>query len=90
MWLESFVEIVFGVCLFINAFLFVPQASRLLKAKNAQNLSLLTFGGFNVIQLFTLLHAYLHKDLVLFFGTLLSLITCGSVSVLILIYRKKD
>jgi MtN3 and saliva related transmembrane protein len=89
MLLKYFIEIVFSVGLFINALLFIPQIIRLYKTKNAQGVSLLTFAGFNVIQLFTILHAYLHKDYLLMIGFLLSIITCGTVTLLILLYRRE-
>ena len=83
-----FVQIMFGFSVFLNALLFVPQAINILKSKSANNLSLLTFLGFNFIQLFTILHGYLTKDYTLMIGFALSFITCGFVTVLILRYRK--
>ena len=88
MELKYFIEIVFSLGLFINALLFIPQIVRLFKTKNSQGVSLLTFAGFNVIQLFTILHAYLHKDYLLMIGFLLSIITCGVVTFMIILYRK--
>lgn len=87
---KTIVEIGFGLGLFANVLLFIPQIISLYKVKNSQGLSLLTFGGFNLIQLFTVLHAYLFKDYLLFWGYLLSLITCGVVTVLICWYRIKN
>lgn len=89
MLIETVIEIVFGLGLFINAALFIPQIIRLYRTKDAGGLSLITFAGFNLIQLFTLLHGYLHKDYLLVFGYLLSLITCGMVTIMIIFYRKK-
>jgi len=82
------IEIFFSLGLFINAALFIPQVIRLLRTKNSQGLSLITFAGFNLIQLFTFLHGYLHRDYLLAAGNLLSLISCGCVTFLILFYRK--
>lgn len=90
MWLTVFIETVFSVGLFINAILFIPQIIRLYRTKNSTGLSLLTFAGFNFIQLFTLLHGYLRKDYLLMTGYFFSLITCGAVTCLILIYRKDN
>ncbi|MFT3742275.1 MAG: PQ-loop domain-containing transporter [Gammaproteobacteria bacterium] len=89
MWLQSFIETFFSLGLFVNAALFVPQAIRLYKTKDAVGFSLITFFGFNLIQLFTILHGYLHHDLTLAIGYLLSLITCGIVTFLICLYRIK-
>ena len=91
MWLFSFsqfVDLVFSLGLFFNAILFVPQAVTIFRKKDAQGLSLLTFGGFNVMQFFTALHGYLVRDYLLMGGFLLSFLTCGTVTFLILYYRK--
>lgn len=84
---QTFIEIWLSIGLFVNALLFVPQIIKLLKVKNPEGLSLLTFGGFNLIQLPILIHGYLTKDYILFWGYLLSLITCGAVTALILYYK---
>ena len=84
-----FVELVFATGLFINAALFIPQAIEICKTKDSHGQSLLTFAGFNVIQLFTILHAYIHEDHILLLGNLLSLITCGAVTFLIVLYGSK-
>ncbi len=89
MQLIDTVEIIFSLGLFINAVLFIPQIIRLYKTKNSQGISLVTFGGFSIIQFFTVLHAYLHQDILLLLGFLLSLITCGIVTFLIIFYRCK-
>lgn len=88
MWIESFIEIVFSLGLFVNAALFIPQIIQLYKVKNSEGFSLLTFSGFNVIQLFMLLHGVLHRDYLLVFGIGLSLITCGMVTLMIVLYKK--
>jgi len=85
----NLIETVFSLGLFINAMLFVPQIIRLYKTKDSQGISLTTFIGFNFIQLFTVLHGYLHKDYLLMLGYILSFITCGFVTILTLIYKRK-
>lgn len=87
---KMFIEIWLTVGLFANAALFVPQAWALYKAKDPKGLSLLTFGGFNLIQLPVLLHGYLEKDYILFWGYVLSFITCGAVTTLIFWYKYKN
>jgi len=87
--IEIIIETVFSLGLFINAILFIPQIFRLLKTKNSKSFSLTTFSGFCFIQIFTMLHGYLNKDNLLFYGTGLSLITCGIVTYLIVFFRLK-
>ena len=86
---KNLIEVAFGCGLFINAILFIPQAVKVYKTKNTTGLSLTTFIGFNIIQFFTVLHAYLVEDYILMSGFLLSFITCGIVTTFILIYRQE-
>ena len=88
-WIKIAIESIFAIGLFVNAALFIPQAIRLIREKDAQELSLTTFLGFNVIQLFTIFHGILFKDWILIIGTSLSLITNGVVTYLIIDYRFK-
>lgn len=87
--LTYLIELVFAFGLFINAALFIPQIIELCRMKNSRSLSLTTFLGFNIIQLFTILHAYIHSDQILLLGNALSLITCGTVTFLIIVYRSR-
>ncbi len=87
-WFKSIIEFLFGIGLFINAFLFVPQIIKLYKKKDSEELSLITFGGFSILQFLTILHGYFHKDYLLMLGFALSLLTCGTVTFLIMVYRK--
>lgn len=84
---KNLIEIIFSFGLFINAMLFIPQALKISRTKNAKGFSLITFSGFNIIQTFAFLHGCLHKDYILAFGMLMSLITCGTVTILIIKYR---
>ncbi len=77
----------FAASLLINAALFIPQIRIILKRKSVEGVSLLTFIGFNLIQLFTLLHGVLIKDYLLIFGYFLSIISCGSVTLLVIYFR---
>ncbi|GHU20205.1 hypothetical protein FACS189472_11160 [Alphaproteobacteria bacterium] len=88
-YIEYFIEVVFGFGMFINAALFIPQAVEIYKTKNADGVSLTTFAGFNIIQLFTILHGYIHLDYILMFGSALGLIFCASVTFLIVIYKSR-
>ena len=81
------VDGVFSFGLFFNAALFIPQALQIWRQKSAKGVSLFTFLGFNIMQLFTVLHGYLERDYLLAGGFLLSLITCGMVTYLTWKYR---
>lgn len=89
-WIKYFVDIVFSLGLFINAMLFIPQAITLYRNKHANDVSLVTFLGFNVLQFFTVLHGYLVGDYILMIGFLLSFITCSIVTGLIFYYNKRQ
>jgi MtN3 and saliva related transmembrane protein len=84
------VKILFSCSLFFNAVVFIPQAIKIFRLKNSGALSLPTFVGFNIMQLLATLHGYFEKDYVLMSGFLSSLITCGTVTILIMIYRKQN
>lgn len=86
---ESIIQYGFLISLLVNAALFIPQIITLLKTKSSQGLSLVTFGGFCIIQLFTLLHGIYAKDYLLAGGYFLSIVTCGTVTLLICYYRYK-
>ena len=86
--ITKLVHVIFACSLFFNAAIFIPQAIKIFKKKNADELSLLTFVGFNIMQLFTVWHGYLERDYILMSGFFLSFITCGVVTFLILHYRR--
>jgi MtN3 and saliva related transmembrane protein len=88
-YIKYFIDLIFGVAMFLNAVLFIPQFIRLHKTKDSSGLSLITFAGFNFIQIATVLHGYLYKDYMLMYGYILTLLIAGSVTLLILLYRKK-
>ncbi|MDR3124996.1 MAG: hypothetical protein LBU10_03895 [Endomicrobium sp.] len=84
-----FIEAVFGMAMFINAALFLPQAIKLYKTKNTEGLSLITFIGFGIIQLSSILHGYIRKDYIFMSGMLLSMVSCGGICFLIIYYKIK-
>ncbi len=86
--IKDVIEFIFSAALFINAILFIPQAVRIYKEKAANGVSLITFTGFFLIQVAIILHAIIVKDYLLMGGYILSLLTCGAVIFLILLYRK--
>jgi MtN3 and saliva related transmembrane protein len=79
----------FGVGMGLNALLFLPQAVSIWRTKRAEGVSLVTFGGFNVLQSLGVLHGALEHDWSLALGMALSLCACGSVTILALIYRRR-
>lgn len=85
--MKDIIEIFFSLGLFINAVLFIPQIMRIFKSKSAKEISFITFFGFWLIQLATVLHGWLRDDYLLTFGTLLSMMTCGTVVGLVIYYR---
>ncbi len=87
--LRELVAVFFSIALFVNAALFMPQILRLWRTKNPEGLSLITFGGFNLIQILAIMHGYLNQDYVLAVGFSLSLLTCGLITALIFYYRFK-
>lgn len=86
MW-QMIAEFIFGVALFVNAALFIPQIILLLRKKHAEDVSLTTFLGFCIIQFFTILHGYYANDYLLMIGYIASLGTCGFTVGLIMFYR---
>ncbi|MBA2709325.1 MAG: hypothetical protein H0U57_01845 [Tatlockia sp.] len=90
MLFRELINLGFTLSLLANALLFIPQIFSLLRAKSSESLSLLTFAGFCVIQMFTILHGFLISDYLLVGGYLLSLLSCGTVTALIIYYRYKN
>ena len=87
--MQRLFDILFGIGLFGNAALFVPQAIALWRKKSAEGVSLLTFGGFNILQAIAIIHGLYWHDIALISGMIASLITCGAVTTLTLYYRLK-
>lgn len=85
-----FIEVCFSLGLFVNAALFIPQSIRIMVNKDSKNVSFITFFGFLLIQLVTVLHGFLRHDYLLAYGTLVSMLTCGHVVWLIIYYRLKN
>ncbi|MDR2766240.1 MAG: hypothetical protein LBB63_02125 [Holosporaceae bacterium] len=81
------VEFMFCCGMFLNALLFIPQAIKIHRTKSALGLSPMMFVGFNIIQVFALLHGYIHRDYILMLGFALSLLFCGAVTFLIFLHR---
>lgn len=87
--MSSIVAWVFGFGMALNALLFLPQALAIWRTRRVEGVSLLTFGGFNVLQALGVLHGVLQRDWSLAAGMAVSLVTCGSVTLLTLLYRHR-
>ena len=85
--LQLTVEFLFDIGLLINAALFVPQALKVFSLKDSGSLSLITYLGFNVIQVLLFIHGYYHHDFKLALGMYVSFLTCSAVTVGIILYR---
>ena len=59
---EEIVDIIFAAGLFVNAMLFIPQAWRIYKKKEAQDLSVITFLGFWITQISAIFYGYFSHD----------------------------
>ncbi len=82
-------DLLLSSALFINALLFIPQFIKILKEKTAQEVSLLTFVGFWLIQATIVWHGFLQRDWWLVWGYSFSMFTCGAVIVGIILYRQR-
>ena len=85
--MKQIVAIVFGLGLGGNALLFVPQIIAVWRKKTDEGISLVTFGGFSVLQMIGIVHGYFQHDFSLILGMAASLLTCGTVTALTIFYR---
>lgn len=85
--MKEIVAVIFGLALMGNAALFVPQALAVWRKKSDEGISLITFGGFNVLQAIAIVHGVYQHDRALIVGMIASIITCGAVTCLTLFYR---
>jgi MtN3 and saliva related transmembrane protein len=85
--MKQIVAVVFGFGLFCNALLFVPQVIAVWRKKSDEGISLITFGGFSILQIVAITHGVYQHDPSLVLGMAASLLSCGSVTLLTLFYR---
>ena len=85
--MKEIVAVLFGLGLIGNALLFVPQIFAVWRKKTDEGISLVTFGGFSVLQVVGIVHGLYQHDLSLILGMAASLLTCGSVTALTIFYR---
>lgn len=87
--IEQIITIIFAISNTANAFLYLPQIFLLYKRKDSSSVSLLMFVCFCIILSITTLYGYTKHDYILAATSLLSLCTCGTTTILIIIYRLK-
>jgi len=64
-----------------------PRVPAVWRKKSDEGISLITFGGFSVLQAIGIVHGVYQRDLSLILGMAASLLTCGSVTALTIYYR---
>ena len=87
--MKDVIGFIFGLGLMVNAGLFVVQAIKIVRTKSAKGLSTFTFAGFSVLQVTGVLHGIFQDDMYLLVGMASSLLACGTVTVLSIIYRNR-
>ena len=87
--MREIVAVVFGLGLVCNALLFVPQAIAVWRKKSDEGISLVTFGGFSVLQVVGIVHGVYEHDWSLILGMSASLLSCGTVTGLTVFYRMR-
>jgi MtN3 and saliva related transmembrane protein len=87
--MRQIVAVIFGIGLFGNALLFVPQAIAVWRKKSDEGVSLVTFGGFSALQIVGVIHGFYEHDNSLILGLGASFLTCGTVTALTIFYRMR-
>lgn len=85
--MKQMVAVIFGLGLLGNALLFVPQALAVWRKKSDEGISLITFGGFCVLQIVGVIHGLYQHDVSLIVGLAASFVTCGTLTGLTIFYR---
>jgi MtN3 and saliva related transmembrane protein len=85
--MKEIVAVIFGLALLGNAALFVPQALAVWRKKSDVGISLVTFGGFCILQIIGIIHGVYQHDNSLIVGLGASFLTCGTVTLLTILYR---
>ncbi len=88
--MKEIIAVLFGLGLVVNGLLFVPQAIALWRKKSAEGVSLVTFGGFNLLQLVGIVHGIYQQDRSLTLGMIASFVCCGAVTSQAILYRVRN
>ena len=87
--MKQIVAVIFGLGLLCNALLFVPQVLAVWRKKSDEGISLITFGGFSILQAIGIVHGLYQHDPSLILGMGASLASCGTVTALTFFYRMR-
>lgn len=87
--IDFFITIYFIAATIANVLMFVIQAIKLYQGKDSTGLSFITFFGFNLIQLSTILYGAIQNDALLMYGYIAAFVACGAVTTMIPLYRRK-
>ena len=87
--MRQIVAFAFGLGLIGNAILFVPQAIAVWRKKTDEGISLVTFGGFCILQVLGVIHGVYQHDNSLIVGLGASFVTCGTATLLTVVYRMR-
>jgi MtN3 and saliva related transmembrane protein len=85
--MKEIIAVMFGLGLIGNAILFIPQALAIWRKKTDEGVSLITFGGFSLLQIVSIIHGLYQHDPAMVIGMGSSLFTCGTVTGLTIYYR---
>lgn len=86
---NNVVSVLVAIAGFANALLFVPQAWRIWKREDSSGVSITTFIGFLLFQTIYCTHGVLQRDWALALGMGAGFLTCGTVVVLTIGYRRR-
>jgi len=87
--IHAMINILYGAAFLWTVLSAIPQITKLLRAKDSRELSIITFLGFNFIQIVTIAHAYFYKEWLLLAGVALLLSVYAYLSCLVIYYRVK-
>lgn len=84
---RSIIAWLFGTCLIVNAFVFLPQLWGIWTTKKIDGISLTTLTLFSVMQFIATLHGIFQKDKALAIGMGISVLTCGATTLSVIYLR---
>lgn len=84
---NNIVIFLYSISFVYTAIAAIPQIYNLLKTKKAEELSLITFLGFNFIQIISAFHAYINHETAFLIGMILLMCAYLPITGLIVYYR---
>jgi len=82
------IEFIFGMSLFVNILLYIPQIATMIRANSAEGVSAMMFIGFLFIQFITVLHGIINHDAILAIGFVGAMIPTAIVVTLAVYYKR--